>query len=85
VKPQAGDLPSMPYCDGSGTIKSAATICYEILRDPPRRSDLSETTQDFGQTAPIVADLLLEKKAGFGIARARIPEADHCEGRLRPA
>ena len=55
-----------PYCDGSGTIKSAATICYEILREIRRAADNSEKRRKIlVRLHPVVADLLLEEEGGF--------------------
>jgi ribonuclease G len=55
-----------PYCDGSGTIKSAATICYEILRETRRAAATSQKRRKIlVRLHPIVADLLLEEEGGF--------------------
>ena len=55
-----------PYCDGSGTIKSAATICYEILREIRRAADSSEKRRKIlVRLHPVVADLLLEEEGSF--------------------
>ncbi len=55
-----------PYCDGSGTIKSAATICYEILRELRRAAATSEKRRKIlVRLHPVVADLLLEEEGGF--------------------
>jgi ribonuclease G len=55
-----------PYCDGSGTIKSAATICYEILREIRRAAATSQKRRKVQvRLHPIVADLLLEEESGF--------------------
>src|ERR671925_64482 len=55
-----------PYCDGSGTIKSAATICYEILREIRRAAATSPKRRKIlVRLHPIVADLLLEEEGGF--------------------
>jgi len=55
-----------PYCDGSGTIKSAATICYEILREIRRAATTSEKRRKIlVRLHPVVADLLLEEEGGF--------------------
>jgi ribonuclease G len=55
-----------PYCDGSGTIKSAATICYEILREIRRAAGTSEKRRKvMVRLHPVVADLLLEEEGGF--------------------
>jgi ribonuclease G len=54
------------YCDGSGTIKSAATICYEILREIRRAAATSEKRRKIlVRLHPVVADLLLEEEGGF--------------------
>jgi ribonuclease G len=55
-----------PYCDGSGTIKSAATICYEILREIRRAATTSEKRRKIMvRLHPVVADMLLEEEGGF--------------------
>jgi ribonuclease G len=55
-----------PYCDGSGTIKSAATICYEILRELGRAATTSQKRRKIMvRLHPVVADLLLEEEGGF--------------------
>jgi ribonuclease G len=55
-----------PYCDGSGTIKSAATICYEILREIRRAATTSQKRRKIMiRLHPVVADLLLEEEGGF--------------------
>jgi ribonuclease G len=55
-----------PYCDGSGTIKSAATICYEILREIRRAATTSQKRRKIMvRLHPVVADRLLEEEGGF--------------------
>jgi ribonuclease G len=55
-----------PYCDGSGTIKSAATICYEILREIRRAATNSQKRRKIMvRLHPVVADMLLEEEGGF--------------------
>jgi ribonuclease G len=55
-----------PYCDGSGTIKSAATICYEILREIRRAATTSQKRRKIMvRLHPVVADMLLEEEGGF--------------------
>jgi ribonuclease G len=55
-----------PYCDGSGTIKSAATICYEILREIRRAATtLEKRRKIMVRLHPVVADMLLEEEGGF--------------------
>jgi ribonuclease G len=55
-----------PYCDGSGAIKSAATICYEILREIRRAANTSQRRRKIiVQLHPVVADILLEEESGY--------------------
>ncbi len=55
-----------PYCDGSGAIKSAATICYEILREIRRAASTSQRRRKIVvQLHPVVADILLEEERGY--------------------
>jgi ribonuclease G len=55
-----------PYCDGSGTIKSAATISYEILREIRRAGATSQKRRKIlVRLHPIVADLLLDEEGAF--------------------
>ena len=55
-----------PYCDGSGAIKSAATICYEILREIRRAANTSQRRRKiFVQLHPVVADILLGEESGY--------------------
>lgn len=55
-----------PYCDGSGAIKSAATICYEILREIRRAASTSQRRRKIVvQLHPVVADVLLEEERGY--------------------
>ena len=55
-----------PYCDGSGTIKSAATISYEILREIRRAGATSQNRRkilvSFTRLSPISS---WRKKGGF--------------------
>jgi ribonuclease G len=55
-----------PYCDGSGTIKSAPTVCYEILREVHRAASTSEKRRKIlVRLHPVVADLLLDEETGY--------------------
>jgi ribonuclease G len=55
-----------PYCDGSGTIKSAPTICYEILREVQRAASTSPKRRKIlVRLHPVVADLLLDEETGY--------------------
>ncbi|HXH10209.1 MAG TPA: Rne/Rng family ribonuclease [Alphaproteobacteria bacterium] len=55
-----------PYCDGSGAIKSAVTICYEILREIRRAASTSQRRRKIVvQLHPVVADILLEEERGY--------------------
>jgi ribonuclease G len=55
-----------PYCDGRGTIKSATTICYEILRDIRRAGNASPKRRKIMVTLhPLVADLLFTEENVF--------------------
>lgn len=55
-----------PYCDGSGAIKSAATICYEILREIRRAANTSQRRRKIiVQLHPVVADILLEEESSY--------------------
>jgi ribonuclease G len=55
-----------PYCDGNGAIKSAATICYEILREIRRAANTSQRRRKIMvQLHPVVADILLEEESSY--------------------
>jgi ribonuclease G len=55
-----------PYCDGSGTIKSAPTICYEILREVQQAASTSPKRRKIlVRLHPVVADLLLDDETGY--------------------
>jgi ribonuclease G len=55
-----------PYCDGSGAIKSEATICYEILREIRRAASTSQRRRKIlVQVHPVVADVLLAEESGY--------------------
>jgi len=55
-----------PYCDGRGTIKSATTMCYEVLREIRRTGHASPKRRKIIVTLhPLVADLLFNEENAF--------------------
>jgi len=55
-----------PYCDGRGTIKSATSLCYEILREIRRASEASPRRRKIMvRLHPLVADILFEEEHSF--------------------
>ncbi len=55
-----------PYCDGRGTIKSATSICYEILREVRRAASASPKRRKIMvRLHPLVADLLFVEEHAF--------------------
>ena len=48
-----------PVCEGTGVVRSRATICYDILREVRRESQRSgSATSIYVNTTPAIADLL---------------------------
>lgn len=48
-----------PVCDGTGVVRSRATICYDILREVRRESQRNASaTSIYVNTTPAIADLL---------------------------
>ena len=48
-----------PVCDGTGVVRSRATICYDILREVQREARRSASASSiFVNTTPAIADLL---------------------------
>ena len=59
-----------PTCSGQGTIKSARTVCYEILREITREHQQFKAQRYTVLAAPSVVDLLSTKQAAH-LARLR--------------
>jgi ribonuclease G len=54
-----------PYCDGRGTIKSATTVSYEILREIRRSAEASPRRKIMVRLHPLVVDRLFDEAQGF--------------------
>jgi ribonuclease G len=51
-----------PYCEGRGYIKSARTICYEVLREIRRAFSSAEEKKALVTVNSVVADLLYDEE-----------------------
>jgi len=54
---------SCPSCDGRGTVKTAKTVCYEILRDILREARQYDVKQYLVLAAREVVDLFQDEEA----------------------
>ncbi len=54
---------SCPTCNGRGTIKTAQTICYEILREILREARQFDTQQLLVVASPEVVDMLTDEES----------------------
>ncbi|RME33887.1 MAG: ribonuclease G [Gammaproteobacteria bacterium] len=54
---------SCPTCHGRGTIKTAQTVCYEILREILREARQFDTQQLLVVASPEVVDMLTEEES----------------------
>ncbi|TNF07725.1 MAG: ribonuclease G [Gammaproteobacteria bacterium] len=54
-----------PVCDGKGSLKSAETICYEILREILREARAFECEGFLVLAAPVVIDRLLDEDSAY--------------------
>lgn len=54
-----------PYCDGTGMVKSTATVAYQIIRDLVREFAKSRSQTFIVKASPMVADRLLEEDKEF--------------------
>lgn len=54
-----------PVCEGKGTLKSAETICYEILREILREARAFECDAFLVLAAPVVIDRLLDEDSAY--------------------
>ncbi len=53
-----------PTCDGRGEVKTARTVCYEILREILREARAFDTKEFRVLAAQPVCDLFLEEESG---------------------
>jgi ribonuclease G len=56
---------SCPSCEGQGRIKTAQTICYEILREIARMARQFHPKEFRIMASPDVVERFLEEEAGF--------------------
>ncbi|MDP1520268.1 ribonuclease G [Porticoccus litoralis] len=54
-----------PVCDGKGSLKSAETVCYEILRELLREARTFECEGFLVLAAPVVIDRLLDEDSAY--------------------
>jgi len=54
-----------PVCDGKGSLKSAETVCYEILRELLREARTFECEGFLVLAAPVVIDRLLDEASAY--------------------
>ena len=52
-----------PACDGKGSMKSAETVCHEILREILREARAFECDRFLVLAAPVVIDRLLDENS----------------------
>lgn len=52
-----------PVCDGRGEVKTAQTVCYEILRELMREARQFDTRELRVIAAPVVIDLFLDEES----------------------
>ena len=52
-------MESCPICEGTGVVRSRATLCFDILREVKREAARSASAESiFVNTTPAIADLL---------------------------